>query len=550
MIRIFFSLALAIWLSGSAFAQFTSTPNLGLKKPTPGIDLPLADPNNPAKQINDNLDIIDANVSRRINVENYASFAAAVTAIGSTETTLFISTAQSCSTAITTPTTLAVEFTGAGKITKSTGCTLTFNGPFPNGHLLRKLFDGFTAGDVTFGVGSVSTVYPQWWGAKADATTDDTTASASAAASYSHVSFVAGKYRHIAKITMVKAVTLEGVGSPGSSINSSASIIYHDFNGDLFEFTGTSGDNLAGAGGGIKNLVLMQRFGNGTGASGKAIAVKATSDTFFPSWLRFENVQIEKDTGKDDWTWGIHIDGRNAATIGVPDTWIDKVRIASGSVATGSIYLDHALIVFISNSEMNLSKGDIVVTGATGLSTNGVYISNTNAATLSLDWAQNVRVMGGAYTSVTNTANTLGSNLLLPSAVTNAFTNNQANSTYLAYHDSTASAWRQSDFILFENNRGFQGKTVGGVSKNVFRIGTDDFIRLDESGTGMKAGTSFKQFTKGDGSLMLETVATASLPAAGASQDGKVVIEDGGAGVGNLIIYKGGQRFRLTGTAF
>lgn len=44
-------------------------------------------------------------------------------------------------------------------------------------------------------------------------------------------------------------------------------------------------------------------------------------------------------------------------------------------------------------------------------------------------------------------------------------------------------------------------------------------------------------------------VATASLPAAGVAQDGRVIIEDNGAGDRNIIIYAGGQRFRIDGGA-
>ena len=44
-------------------------------------------------------------------------------------------------------------------------------------------------------------------------------------------------------------------------------------------------------------------------------------------------------------------------------------------------------------------------------------------------------------------------------------------------------------------------------------------------------------------------VATASLPAAGSSMDGTIIIEDAGAGDRNLIIYAGSQRFRIDGGA-
>lgn len=44
-------------------------------------------------------------------------------------------------------------------------------------------------------------------------------------------------------------------------------------------------------------------------------------------------------------------------------------------------------------------------------------------------------------------------------------------------------------------------------------------------------------------------VATADLPAADVSQDGRIVIEDAGTGDRNLVIYAGGERFRIDGGA-
>lgn len=42
-------------------------------------------------------------------------------------------------------------------------------------------------------------------------------------------------------------------------------------------------------------------------------------------------------------------------------------------------------------------------------------------------------------------------------------------------------------------------------------------------------------------------VPTASLPAASAGMDGTILIEDAGTGDCNLIVYAGGQRFRIDG---
>lgn len=47
----------------------------------------------------------------------------------------------------------------------------------------------------------------------------------------------------------------------------------------------------------------------------------------------------------------------------------------------------------------------------------------------------------------------------------------------------------------------------------------------------------------------LPVIATASLPAAATAQNGRAVIEDAGAGNRNLILYAGGERFRIDGGA-
>lgn len=44
-------------------------------------------------------------------------------------------------------------------------------------------------------------------------------------------------------------------------------------------------------------------------------------------------------------------------------------------------------------------------------------------------------------------------------------------------------------------------------------------------------------------------IATASLPAAGVNENGRIVIEDAGAGNRNLMLYAGGERFRIDGGA-
>lgn len=47
----------------------------------------------------------------------------------------------------------------------------------------------------------------------------------------------------------------------------------------------------------------------------------------------------------------------------------------------------------------------------------------------------------------------------------------------------------------------------------------------------------------------IPVIARASLPAAGSTQDGRLIIDDNGTGDRNLMIYAGGQRFRIDGGA-
>ena len=87
---------------------------------------------------------------------------------------------------------------------------------------------------------------------------------------------------------------------------------------------------------------------------------------------------------------------------------------------------------------------------------------------------------------------------------------------------------------------------TSNLGANLFKIESTG-ITVGDVITSLYAAT-FSDLTA-SGSLKGPVVATASLPAAGASMDGKYVIEDAGAGDRNLIIYAGGQRFRIDGGA-
>jgi len=109
-----------------------------------------------------------------IDVRDYPSFADAVTAIGSAKKTLLIPSEQAVSANITIPSNIELYFLQGGSLSIATGVTVTINGQVNGG--LYQIFSWSGSGKVVFGAGAVKEVYPQWWGAKADAATDDTAA--------------------------------------------------------------------------------------------------------------------------------------------------------------------------------------------------------------------------------------------------------------------------------------------------------------------------------------------------------------------------------------
>jgi len=97
----------------------------------------------------------------------YANINAAVTAIGSTQTTLRISDAETLTASLTIPSTLTLQVVAGGSIVKASTYTLTINGPFLAP--LAQAFSGFSAGDVTFANGAAYEFPVDWWGASAAA---------------------------------------------------------------------------------------------------------------------------------------------------------------------------------------------------------------------------------------------------------------------------------------------------------------------------------------------------------------------------------------------
>jgi hypothetical protein len=103
---------------------------------------------------------------------NYATFADALTAAAGK--TLYVNSAITISSNTSIPKTTAIQMVYNGAFTIATNTTLTISGEFSAGLIQCFTYQG--TGTVVFSGGVVSEVYPEWWGAVADSSTDNATA--------------------------------------------------------------------------------------------------------------------------------------------------------------------------------------------------------------------------------------------------------------------------------------------------------------------------------------------------------------------------------------
>ncbi|MAE62119.1 MAG: hypothetical protein CMJ49_12270 [Planctomycetaceae bacterium] len=109
-----------------------------------------------------------------VAVRDYQSLAAAITAIGSTETDLHVTDRQIISTAVIVPGNINLVIPKGGQLIKADGGSITFAEGSKLQTGIYQIFTGFDSG-VTFNAGSVAEVYPEWWGAKPDGDRDGRT---------------------------------------------------------------------------------------------------------------------------------------------------------------------------------------------------------------------------------------------------------------------------------------------------------------------------------------------------------------------------------------
>lgn len=111
-----------------------------------------------------------AKVTHRLFAGDYASFAAALSAAGSTVTTLNVATQLSVTTSSTVPATVTLEFTNTGALNVSSGQVININGPViasPN----SRIFYG--SGKVNFRSNvAQKDLWINWWGVTCDQSAD------------------------------------------------------------------------------------------------------------------------------------------------------------------------------------------------------------------------------------------------------------------------------------------------------------------------------------------------------------------------------------------
>jgi len=339
-------------------------------------------------------------------------------------------------------------------------------------------------------------------GARCDGAADDTAAVQSAvrsAGSGAHGVIVfppGGACRITSTILIPRAMTLSCLAMPSQNSNSrSACFVDHDFVGTLFQLDG-SGPGNPGAGYGIRNLVLRQKRGNKTVTAGvgTAIRIVATSSNSRATWVRVENVQIEEELGADPWTIGIDVDGSTGdAGDSVRDVWISAGRIQIGATTgkPAAIRITSAQNMYLTNVLLNGPGGSLICSGSSGKPTNTVGLTHVNGAALVMDFCQNLSLVGGRWGAITNTANTSGTNLLLPSSLTLPFRNNAGAAMTLAIADPTNGNFSfLANGVQLLNDQGLQSAQRNGVLADMIRVTRDDRVKIDGSGLGVVAGSS------------------------------------------------------------
>jgi len=288
-----------------------------------------------------------------INVKRYASFAAAITAIGATLADLYIASTCTISADVTVPRNVTLCIATNGRLDIATGVTLTIEGDIRAG--VYQIFTMNGTAKVKFGYQNpdaltrvrVRCVYPQWFGAVAYGTTDDRKAIQDAIDSVSMdtyhcfyggggiVYFVPGIYIIGAALTVKHGVTLAGIGmhSTGATIKLLSSTTVAKM---IQPPTGQE-INMWG----MRDLVLDGNCGGGSKVTGGVLYSDSTHNSAY-----FENLMIWNVNG-DGTGYCILIDSGDA-NVGGGTLSFNKIQMCPGSgvptdPSAGGIYIHNTV---------------------------------------------------------------------------------------------------------------------------------------------------------------------------------------------------------------
>jgi hypothetical protein len=261
------------------------------------------------------------------------------------------------------------------------------------------------------------------------------------------VRFTAGEYTYLtAPSPHTRAISLIGPTPPSTAINSDSikqtAFLVHAYDGDFLTFNGASGLGITGSGGEIRNFAILNKFGAPASANGRAIVIDGVTADQRSTWLRLVDLEINSYASATygEFSWGIDADGSTVTTANgaIRDVFINRVRIASGVGATGAVRLYNVLNVFMSALFLNLSKGDLLITGPDASNKSaGIYATNVVAGVVTADQAFNVNISGGRAVSIVTTANT-GADVQLEFTSINESLSLAGNANIKAYINSDA----------------------------------------------------------------------------------------------------------------
>ena len=363
----------------------------------------------------------------------------------------------------------------------------------------------------------------RWFGAKLDGVTNDYAAIAACVSAAESARFAvdldAGAIIMNSGVTYNTPIPIRGRGRYATVITTTLS------SGNLFEFNNASGSYDEG--------LVLEDFAVVGPASGSAVGIKIEGAVYPNSIIR--NV-LAKNFGSH----GLYFDDCLTASL-------ENVK-AQGNGGSGIVVeQSNGIVLTHCSAESNTSKGYNFLNSGSAGERNGPCLVECHAEENGSDavffnQTQNARVIGGWY----QVAGGVGSDLsaiyydtCVGGSVIGAYMTTGGTTTNLRgvrLHDS------QRVRVIGNNPADFvAGREVmeTGTSPNNLLIAnraTEDDIAIDSNGTFISKAK-------------VDVIATASLPAAHADQDGRVVIEDAGAGDRNVIVYAGAQRFRIDGGA-